>query len=480
MPYSDLFEKNKYTVNHNTINHSLCILGCGLLFFIDLVTKLGYYATAPNVIVIMLAAMHGTKNKILFYAGLSTVLVIVGFYLSPSIDIPSSVAIANRTIGIAILWIVTIFCIIYLNSKKALEIEKQNISLVFNATPGALLMVNQEDKIELVNKTLCELFGYDRDELIGQRIEILIPYKFWQNHGQHREGYNKKPEKRTMAERADLHAHTKDGRKFPVEIDLNPVKLNQVPKVIALVTDITERRKQLDALQDYMSQLKKSNESLEQFAYVASHDLQEPLRMVSSYTQLLASRYQNKLGDDADEFIKYAVDGAKRMQSLIQDLLRFSRLSAESIKKEQIDINELYDYALDNLKMTISDTSTQITKDELPVIFGDKGQLGQLFQNLIGNAIKYGDPEINNQVHVSAERVNDMWQFCVQDNGIGIQPEYFERIFVIFKRLHGAHEYTGTGIGLALCKRIVDSHGGEIWVESEYGKGSRFYFSLLA
>ncbi len=424
--------------------------------------------------------MYGTRNKLLFYAGLSTVLISAGFFVSPTVDDYFTIAMANRIISVTILWIVTLFCILYVNSKGVIEVAEQNIFSVFNATPSALVMINQEGKVELANQTLCELFDYDRDELIGHGIEILIPEKFWQQHHQYREGYNKKPDKRTMAERADLHARAKDGREFPVEIGLNPVKLNQAPKVIAAVTDITERRKQLATLQNYTTQLKKSNENLEQFAYVASHDLQEPLRMVSSYTQLLATRYQGKLDDDADEFIQYAVDGAKRMQVLIQDLLRFSRLTAEVIKKEHVDTNALYDYVVNNLKLAISDTSTLVTKDELPMIWGDKGHLGQLFQNLIGNAIKYRDPKKNNQIHVSAERVDNMWQFCVQDNGIGIQPEYFERIFVIFKRLHGVHEYTGTGIGLALCKRIIDTHGGEIWVDSEYGQGSRFYFSLCA
>ncbi len=424
--------------------------------------------------------MYGTKNKLLFYAGLSTVLISIGFYLSPMLDDYYSVAIVNRIIAILILWTVTLFCILYINAKKVLEIAEKNIHLIFNATPTALVMTNQEGNIELANQALFELFDYDRDQLIGQNIEVLIPKKFRQQHQQYRKDYNKKPEKRTMAARSDLHACTKNGREFPVEVGLSPIKLNQIPKVIASVTDITERRKQLLVLHNYTNQLKKSNENLEQFAYVASHDLQEPLRMVSSYTQLLANRYQNKLDEDANVFIQFAVDGAKRMQALIQDLLIFSRLSAETIRKEPVDANELYDSALKNLAMGISETNTLVTKDELPVICGDKSQLGQLFQNLIGNAIKYRGPEKNNQIHVSVGRVNDRWQFCVQDNGIGIETEYFERIFVIFKRLHGTTEYPGTGIGLALCKRIIESHKGEIWVESEYGQGSRFYFTVPA
>jgi PAS domain S-box-containing protein len=263
-------------------------------------------------------------------------------------------------------------------------------------------------------------------------------------------------------------------------IDAGPIFDNngQLIAVIEVLKDITSIKQTQDILKAQREELERSNSELERFAYIASHDLQEPLRMVSSYTQLLAKRYKDKLDQDANDYIDFAVDGAVRMQALIQDLLKYSRLSSNTVELEEINTNEMFDYAIRNLEVAIDETGTVVTKDDLPTLSGDQGQLRQLFQNIIGNAIKYRDPEKLSKVHVSAKAVKNGWQFCIEDNGIGISPEYYEKIFVIFKRLHGNSEYKGTGIGLALCKRIVESHHGQIWVESEPGKGSKFFFSL--
>jgi light-regulated signal transduction histidine kinase (bacteriophytochrome) len=216
---------------------------------------------------------------------------------------------------------------------------------------------------------------------------------------------------------------------------------------------------------------------LEQFAYVASHDLQEPLRMVASFTQLLAKRYRAKLDQDADEFIGYAVDGATRMQQLINDLLAYSRVGTRGKSFKPEDCNVIFRQARDNLAKAIEDSSAIIFQDPLPMIFGDEVQLIQLFQNLIANAIKFHGPD-SPQIQVTAERNGQEWVFAVKDNGIGIAPEHQERIFSIFQRLHQRSEYPGTGIGLAICKKIVERHGGRIWVESQVGAGSTFYFTI--
>ena len=226
-------------------------------------------------------------------------------------------------------------------------------------------------------------------------------------------------------------------------------------------------------------ELRRSNQELEQFAYVASHDLQEPLRMVAGFTQLLAKRYQGKLDKDADEFIAFAVDGATRMQALIKDLLAYSRVGTRGGPFTAVDCNAALAKVLDNLKAAISDAQATVTQDSLPTVAGDETQIQQLLQNLIGNGIKYHDSRPP-QIHVGCARDGDMWRFSVKDNGIGIEPEHAERIFVIFQRLHTQKEFPGTGIGLALCKKIVERHRGRIWVESEPGKGSTFYFTLPA
>jgi light-regulated signal transduction histidine kinase (bacteriophytochrome) len=246
---------------------------------------------------------------------------------------------------------------------------------------------------------------------------------------------------------------------------------------IRLSVELDERRRAEQQLTHYTAELARSNAELEQFAYVASHDLQEPLRMVASFTQLLGKRYRGKLDQDADEFIGFAVDGATRMQRLINDLLAYSRVGTRGRPFVLIDCNIVFRQARDNLAKAIEDSGAIIFQEHLPLIFADEVQFIQLFQNLVANAIKFRGLEPP-QIQVSAEPKGPEWVFAVKDNGIGIAPEHQERIFSIFQRLHQRSEYPGTGIGLAICKKIVERHGGRIWVESQVGKGSTFYFSI--
>jgi PAS domain S-box-containing protein len=243
------------------------------------------------------------------------------------------------------------------------------------------------------------------------------------------------------------------------------------------VADITDRKLSEEKLQATLDDLARSNSELEQFAYVASHDLQEPLRMVSSYVQLLAKKYQGQLDSDADDFIGFAVDGAARMQRLISDLLMFSRVGTRGKEFVPCNCEAILDDALANLQKVIEETGSQVTHDQLPTILADKTQLTQLFQNLIENGIKFRRKEIP-QIHVSAVREGADWRFSVRDNGIGIDKEYFDRIFIIFQRLHDKTAYKGTGIGLSVCRKIVERHGGRIWVDSTPGGGSTFSFTL--
>ncbi len=238
-----------------------------------------------------------------------------------------------------------------------------------------------------------------------------------------------------------------------------------------------ERKHQETELAHKTRELAQSNAELQQFAYVASHDLQEPLRMVASYTQLLGKRYQGKLDKDADEFIGYAVDGATRMQRLIRDLLEYSRVGSENKSFEKTDCELVFQQAMHNLSASVRERHAEVTHDPLPIVHASSTHLTQVFQNLIGNALKFqGDTP--SKIHVGARAIPDGWEFSIRDNGVGIPADQLGRIFSIFQRLHGQSEYPGTGIGLAICKRIVEKYGGTIRVESELGKGSIFYFTL--
>jgi light-regulated signal transduction histidine kinase (bacteriophytochrome) len=279
----------------------------------------------------------------------------------------------------------------------------------------------------------------------------------------------------------DYEIIRKDGTKRYVETSFSLIKDSSGKPIgfRGIVRDITGRKRAEEALKEKTQELARSNKDLEQFAYVASHDLQEPLRMVTSYVQLLARRYKSKLDSDADEFINFAMDGAIRMQKLINDLLNYSRMSIQGKELEPADCETVLNQSLNNLKVAIDENGALVTHDSLPTVMADNPQLVELFQNLIGNAIKFRGTEPP-RVHISAGRNGNGWTFSVRDNGIGIAPEYAKRIFVIFQRLHSREKYAGTGIGLAICQRIVERHGGHIWVESEVGKGATFYFTLPA
>lgn len=240
-----------------------------------------------------------------------------------------------------------------------------------------------------------------------------------------------------------------------------------------------ERLKAMEQLKRTTADLERSNTELQQFAYVASHDLTEPLRMVVSYLELLSGHARAKLDDEEREFIGYAADGARRMQTLIRDLLAYARVDTRGRPLEPTDCEQVLDSVISNLKVAIEETQTVIERERLPVVQGDVVQLTQVFQNLIGNAIKFHGKELP-KVHIGAKRENNEWVFHVRDNGIGIDPKNFQRIFVLFQRLHTRQEYPGTGMGLAICKKIIERHGGKIWVESKPGEGTAFFFTIPA
>ena len=349
---------------------------------------------------------------------------------------------------------------------------------LLEAAPDAMVVVNQAGEIVLLNLQAEKQFGYRRDELLGKKVTNIIPEGFAERLIADRLRSEEDALAQQIGTGIELSGRRKDGSAFPLELMLSPLESAEGTLVTAAIRDITTRKKADADLLQNVQDLNRSNEELEQFANIASHDLQEPLRMVASYTQLLSRRYKGKLDADADEFIAYAVDGASRMQRLLQDLLAYSRVGSKAGNLLDTSSEDALRQALQNLRGVIQESGALVTHDPLPTVMADEMQLIQLFQNLVGNAIKYQNAGVP-RVRIFATRaVGKKWIFSVQDNGLGIESQYFEKIFGMFQRLHKREEFAGTGIGLAICKKIVERHGGRISVESQVGEGSTFRFAL--
>lgn len=355
--------------------------------------------------------------------------------------------------------------------------SEENLRLVIEASPSGMIMVDSEGRIVLVNSQIEKQFGYARAELLGLPIEILVPEAARARHHHDRSTYIQSPVTRSMGTGRELFGLRKDGSQIPVEIGLNPLESEGRTFILASVIDITQRKDTEELLKEKILELQRSNEDLQQFAYVSSHDLQEPLRVISNFTQLLSKRYRNELDEKADRYIDFIVDATKRMQELINDLLTYSRVETKGHEFQKTSCLEALENAKSNLKLTIQESDAQIVCDWLPEIRADATQLSQLFQNLIANAIKFRSATAPS-IRVWAEERPTCWEFFVQDNGKGFDMKYAERIFVIFQRLHARDVYPGSGIGLAICKRIVERHGGSISVKSAEGTGTTFSFLL--
>jgi PAS domain S-box-containing protein len=368
--------------------------------------------------------------------------------------------------------------IINLNAALELRRSEERFSLLVRGVKDyAIFMLDPEGLVASWNDGAERIDGYKADEIIGQHFSCFYA-----------------PEDRTSGrpEAALFQALNqgkfeeegwrlrKDGSGFWASVSITPLRdeNGELRGFSEVTRDITERKNAQALIVQQVNELSRSNEDLAQFAAVASHDLQEPLRMVIKFTELLSRRYKGKLDTDADELISFAVDGANRMHKLIQDLLSYSRVGTKATGLFEIDSDDAFQLAINNLRGSIEDSAAQVTHDHLPRVLADKPQLVQLFQNLVGNAIKYQKAGIP-RIHVSAA-MNDSksWNFSVKDNGLGIDPQNFERIFGMFQRLHTREQFAGTGIGLALCKKIVERHGGNISVESRLGQGSTFHFAL--
>ncbi len=374
---------------------------------------------------------------------------------------------------------------------EVLSKAEQKFRSLLEAAPDAMIISSEDGRISLVNSQVEVMFGFRREELIGQNIRDLVPD--WtgasplslDSRGLAAAG---------LSSPKELWAVRKNKQRYPVEISLSPLQTEEGLLLTSAIRDITERKKADEAIRELNTTLeqrvtertqellqsnealRQSNDDLNQFAYAASHDLQEPLRMVALYSQMLQRKYAGAQDAETDQYVGFIVGGAKRMEMLLKDLLTYSQTGADVGPAQPVDCEPVMRKVLLNLQASIEQSGAEISWSSLPTLLAHEVRLVQLLQNIIGNAIKYRsqDPP---KIRVAAERRDADWLFVVEDNGIGIEPEYAPQIFGIFKRLHG-QSYPGTGIGLAICQRIVERYGGRIWVESKPGEGSRFFFTL--
>ena len=362
-------------------------------------------------------------------------------------------------------------------ARRHAEVAEQHFRDLFELAPDPILITDASGTIVRLNRQAEEQFGYTREELISRSIDVLVPEHARDRHAAHRDHYFAQALTRPMGVGLELSARRKDGSDFPVEISLSPLEQPDGSILVtSIVRDISERQQIALALRQQAEDLKRSNAELEQFAYVASHDLQEPLRMVASFTQLLARKYAGRLDPDADEIIGYAADGAKRLQTLVQDLLNYSRVGSQ-FQPELVNCQALVSRIIHDLRQTIEEAEAEVAHTGLPTLRADGSQMNRLLQNLIANSIKFSGNQPP-RVHLDAERREGEWLFSVRDNGIGIDPQYSDKVFGIFQRLHSPSEYSGTGIGLAVCKKVVERHRGRIWFESKPGEGTTFFFTI--
>ena len=389
----------------------------------------------------------------------------------------------------------------HVEQAAVLQRAEQTARSLLEAAPDAMVICREDEKIMLVNSRTELLFNYPREELLDQHIRVLVPE--WEVHSAIRSNRDAADGNTpSVGTSYELKGVRRDGSIFPVEITVNPITIDNELLITSALRDITERKRvefertkaeeKIRELNEYLAelnahleerveerteQLLRSNEELAQFAYIASHDLQEPLRTVSLYTQLLARRYGHALQNEAQTFIRYIVENAQRMELLVHDLLELCRVEGQAKHFSLTFCDAALDQAMANLQARIEESGALVSRDPLPEIHGDAVQLVSVFQNLIANSIQYRRLDQAPNIHISARLSGREWVFSVRDNGIGIAPEYIEKVFGIFKRLHG-RENPGTGMGLAICKKIVVGHGGRIWLESELGSGTTSYFTL--
>ncbi len=350
--------------------------------------------------------------------------------------------------------------------------EENSRAVIDNVLDG-IITIDEHDRIRSFNAACEDIFGYQASEAIGQPISLLMPDPTYTEHARYVSEYLP-----VDAGAREVQARRKDGTAFSADLSVSAFEVDGKPHYTGIIRDITRAKQAEAARQALLRRLTDSNTELERFAYVASHDMQEPLRMVLNFSQIITKDYADKLDDDGREYLKIIGDSAERMRDMVQDLLEYARLDKEGARFGQVDLRAELAHVLENLRNLTKESQAVITYDRLPVISGNGVQLMRLMQNLIANAIKYQKPKRLPVIHVGCTDEGDYWQICVRDNGMGIEKTFIDQIFEPFRRLHSWDGIQGTGLGLSVCRKIVETHGGRIWAVSEPDLGSTFFFTI--
>ena len=353
------------------------------------------------------------------------------------------------------------------------ESEESSRAVMDNVLDG-VITIDEHDRIQSFNAACETIFGYSPQEVIGKPISLLMPDPTYSEHDLYIDEYLP-----VDAGSREVRARRKDGAWFPADLSVSAFEVNGRTRYTGIIRDITRAKQAEESRQKLLKRLTESNTELERFAYVASHDMQEPLRMVLNFSQIVANDYGDKLDDEGREYLKIIGDSAGRMRDMVQDLLEYARLDKEGVRFGRVDLRAELAHVLENLRGLIGESRAAVTCDPLPVISGNGVQLMRLLQNLITNAIKYQKPGCPPVIHVGCDDEGDHWRICVRDNGMGIDEAFIGQIFEPFRRLHSWDGIPGTGLGLSVCKKIIENHGGRIWAVSEPGTGSTFCFTLL-
>jgi len=487
---SHVHEKNTGRSYRLFTTVALLVLFVGMVIYSHIILNQGIIFTHFFYIPIVLATMWWRMAGLVVPVGMGIILL-----SSSSVFLQEDMSnnVIRMVVFIVVGLVVALLSEKVEKSKEELRSSEKKLERMLENSPLPMFVIDKNYNVLLWNTAMVELTDVPAKEAIGTRMHTIALYGYEKTaladllvSGRSDEVellYGDKCRKSDIMEDAykliEFFPHIgESGRWLALTTTTMKNAENEIVGAIEAIEDITDQKNNEWCLKRHARALEVSNEELKTFAYVASHDLQEPLRMISSYVTLLERRYKGKLDADADEFIAYAVDGAKRMQSLINDLLEYSRVGRSHREFSVTSTRDVLGSVLKNLSTIIKEKEADITYDALPDVEADSLQLRQLFQNLISNALKFSRDGLIPRVEIEAKRHGPHWIFSVTDNGIGIETEYKTKIFEIFQRLHGNKKYSGTGIGLAICKKIVERHGGRIWVSSVPGKGSTFYFSL--